>query len=118
MNVFDPPQSCASGACGSDQDDAFVRLASDLEWLSARGVEVTRHNLGHDPEAFVRNALVKSTLDREGLGCLPVILVDGAVAKKGGYLTREDFTQLLNLESASHVEPKAPAISENRRKAS
>ncbi|MCC7016571.1 MAG: arsenic metallochaperone ArsD family protein [Rhodospirillales bacterium] len=89
-----------------------------MEWLAARGVEVTRHNLGHDPGAFVRNALVKSTLDREGLWCLPMILVDGTVAKKGGYLTREDFMQLLNLESESRTAPKAPAISENRRKAS
>jgi hypothetical protein len=100
VNVFDPPQGCSTGACGPDQDDALARLASDLEWLSARGVEVTRHNLGHDPGSFARNALVKSTLAREGLGCLPLILVDGALAKKGGYLARADFVRLLGLESA------------------
>jgi hypothetical protein len=118
VSVFDPPQSCSTGACGPDRDEELARLASDLEWLSVRGVEVTRHNLGHDPGAFVRNSLVKSALDREGLGCLPMILIDGAIAKKGGYLMREDFARLLGLESASRAAPKAPATSEDRRKAS
>jgi hypothetical protein len=103
VSVFDPPQGCSTGACGPDPDDALARLAADLEWLSQRGVQVARHNLGHDPGAFVRNARVKSALDREGLGCLPMILIDGAIAKKGGYLSREEFVRHLGLDPASSM---------------
>jgi hypothetical protein len=111
VHIFDPPLSCSTGACGPDRDDGLARLASDLEWLAARGVQVTRHDLGHDPGAFVRNSLVKSTLDREGMGCLPMILIDGAIANKGGYLAREDFVRHLGFDSAA-------AAADGRRKAS
>ncbi|MBM3581451.1 MAG: arsenic metallochaperone ArsD family protein [Alphaproteobacteria bacterium] len=95
VDVFEPPQGCSSGVCGPDGKDAGAAFATDLEWLAGQNVKVARHNLGHDPAAFSRNPLVKAALARDGLGCLPMILIDGAIAKTGGYLTRDDFAQRL-----------------------
>lgn len=99
VDVFEPPQGCSSGVCGPDGTDAGAAFAADLEWLAGQNVGIARHNLGHDPAAFTRNPLVKAALARDGLGCLPMILIDGAVAKTGGYLTRDDFARRLGRDS-------------------
>lgn len=98
VHVFDPPQCCATGACGPDADDELAQFASALEWLKANGVEVERFNLGHQPAAFVENAAVKSALDSDGMECLPLVIVDGEIVRKGGYMTRQELGARLSLE--------------------
>lgn len=97
VSVYDPPQCCATGACSPDQDDTLAQFAAALDWLRTQGVEVSRYNLGHQPGAFVQNALVKSTLDAEGMGCLPMVVIDGTVVRKGGYMTRQEMAATLGL---------------------
>jgi len=97
VSVFDPPQCCATGACGPDADDELAQFASALEWLKEEGVEVQRYNLGHQPGEFVQNATVKSTLDSDGMDCLPLVIIDGAIARKGGYMTRTELGEKLGL---------------------
>ena len=98
VHVFDPPQCCATGACGPDADDELAQFASALEWLKSEGVEVERFNLGHQPGAFVQNATVKSAMDSDGMDCLPMVIVDGAITRKGGYMTRQELGTSLSLE--------------------
>ena len=107
VNVYDPPQCCSTGVCGPDQDDTLAQFAAALEWLRGQGCEVNRYNLGHQPGAFVQNELVKSTLDREGMGCLPMIVVDGEIAKKGGYPSRLELTDKLGLKAGTGAPPKS-----------
>ncbi len=97
ISIYDPPQCCATGACGPDADDELAQFAATLEWLKEEGVAVERFNLGHQPGAFVQNATVKSTLDSDGMDCLPMVIVDGEIAKKGGYMTREELGARLKL---------------------
>ena len=97
VNVYDPPPCCATGACGPDADDELAQFASALEWLKQAGVEVTRYNLGHQPGEFVQNTTVKSTLDSDGMDCLPMVLIDGAIAHKGGYPSRSELGEKLGL---------------------
>lgn len=98
ISVFDPPQCCATGACGPDADDELAQFASALEWLKEEGVEVERFNLGHQPAAFVENTTVKATLDSDGMDCLPLVIIDGEVARKGGYMSRAELGNSLSLE--------------------
>ena len=91
VDVYDPPQCCATGACSPDADDELAQFASSLEWLKQRGVAVSRYNLGHQPGAFVTNALVKGTLDKDGIGCLPLVIADGQVVSKGRYPSRDEL---------------------------
>ena len=89
IEVYDPPMCCSTGVCGPSVDPELVRFAADLDWLKRQGVEVQRYNLSQQPAAFAGNLLVKEALAKEGNDCLPLTMVDGAVALKSRYPTRE-----------------------------
>ena len=89
--VFDPAMCCSTGVCGPEVDAELVRFAGDLEWLRSRGASVRRYNLAQEAGAFAGNPLVRRSLHAEGTGCLPLLLVDGAVVSKGRYPDREEL---------------------------
>lgn len=89
--VYDPPMGCSTGYCGPDGEDAATAFEADLEWLSRKGVTVERYNLGLQPGAFAGNPNIRSLLQAEGIQCLPLVMVNGAVAHKGGYPSREQL---------------------------
>ena len=107
IEVFDPPMCCSSGVCGPQVDPFLAAFAADVDWLTTQGVTVTRHNLAQEPQAFVANALVQQTLQREGDACLPLVLVDGAIAAQGAYPRRDELARLAGLvPTASSTKPK------------
>jgi AhpD family alkylhydroperoxidase len=98
IQVFDPPMCCSTGVCGPSVDPNLVRFAADLEWLTRQGVDVERFNLSQQPSAFAGTPLVKEALAKEGLGCLPLIVVDGVARHQGSYPTREVLAGYVGLE--------------------
>jgi len=82
IEIYEPPQSCSTGACAPDTVDPVAELEAAL---AGQGVAVARYNLGLDPEAFAGNPLVKGTLRQEGMSCLPLVVADGAILCKGRY---------------------------------
>lgn len=107
IEVFDPPMCCSSGVCGPQVDPLLAVFAADVDWLATQGVTVTRHNLAQEPQAFVSNALVQQTLQREGDACLPLVLVNGEVAAQGAYPRRQELARLAGLiATASSTKPK------------
>ena len=90
VQVYDPPMCCSTGLCGNDIDPALVSFAAMLTELSQKGVKVERYNMGQQPTAFVENPTVKTLLQKENMGALPLILLDGAVYLKGRYVTDEE----------------------------
>lgn len=107
LSVYDPPQCCSTGVCGPDADDTLVQFAAALDHLKRQGVEVARFDLGHNPGAFVQNRTVKDTLDREGMSCLPLVIVDDQILTRGGYPTRNALEQMLDAPSRAEPAPKA-----------
>ena len=91
IDVYDPAQCCATGACSPDADDELAQFAAALEWLKERGVSVSRYNLGHQPGAFVQNATVKGTLEKDGITSLPLVVADGRIVSKGRYPSRAEL---------------------------
>jgi hypothetical protein len=85
LTIYDPPMCCSSGVCGPDVDPALVQFSGFLAQLEQRGIEVRRFNLAHEPLEFVRNPAVKTALEREGTEALPLIFIDGHLARRGGY---------------------------------
>lgn len=85
VQIYDPAAGCSTGACGPDAADEQERFEQALEALRARGVQVERYNLGHEPEAFSENAVVKAAIRASGLSSLPMVLVDGQVVSQGAY---------------------------------
>ena len=109
LDIYDPAQCCATGACSPDADDELAQFASALEWLKQSGVAVSRYNLGHQPGAFVTNPAVKGTIDREGIGCLPMVIADGRVVAKGRYPTRDELGETLGLAATAEAGAGAAA---------
>ena len=91
VEVFDPPQCCATGVCGPGVDPALARFAADLDWLRGRGVAVERFNLAQQPAAFAGRPKVKEALAQAGTDCLPLIVVGGRVVSRGRYPSRADL---------------------------
>ena len=117
LDIYDPAQCCATGACGPDADDELAQFASALEGLKQSGVAVSRYNLGHQPGAFVQNAMVKETIQKEGIGCLPLVIADGRIVSKGRYPTRDELRAQAGVAAAAPAKAasccgpaKAPAV--------
>ncbi len=96
--VYDPPMCCSTGVCGPSVDPELVRVAADLAWLERRDVEVERFNPSQEPEAFEDVPLVKDTIARDGNGCLPLVLCDGALLSKGRYPTKQELAERAGLK--------------------
>ena len=91
LEVYDPPMCCSTGVCGPNIDLVLPRFAADLQWLVEQGIVVERFNLSQQPQAFVNNEAVKTTLEQEGNACLPLILVNGQIVSKGCYPSRDEL---------------------------
>lgn len=103
LQVFDPAMCCSTGICGPNVDPKLVQFAADLDWLTSQDVPVERYNLSQSPAAFAANATVKATLDKHGTDCLPLVLVDGAIASVGGYPTRVELAAWSGLAPSKTV---------------
>jgi hypothetical protein len=97
VEVYDPALCCSSGVCGPDPDDALIRFAADLDWVRAAGIPARRLNLGQEASAFAANTTVRAALAAGGLGCLPLVLVDGEIFTEGRYPTRSELAVRLML---------------------
>jgi hypothetical protein len=98
---------CSSGVCGPNVDPLLSAFAADVDWLVSQGVSVSRYNLAQDPQAFVVHPIVRDLLQREGDGCLPLVLADGEVIGHGAYPRRDELARLAGLTpSASRAKPR------------
>jgi hypothetical protein len=78
-------------------DPLLAAFAADLRWLGEQGVQVTRHNLAQEPQAFVAHAAVHARLQAEGDACLPLVLVNDDVVWAGAYPRREALARAAGL---------------------
>jgi hypothetical protein len=85
VDVYDPAQCCATGACGPAVDVSLAQFASWLDSLKAQGVQVSRYGLSQQPGAFAQNPVVRSALEHQGVACLPLVLMDGRIVSQGRY---------------------------------
>ena len=103
LQVFDPPMCCSSGVCGPQVDPVLPRFSEDFNWLINQGVNAERYNLSQQPQAFAADPAVKAALAAEGMACLPLIIVDGAIVGKGRYPGREELSRFAGLAVASEL---------------
>lgn len=98
IRIFDPVMCCSTGVCGPTVEPHLAQFATDLDWLKAQGVTVTRFNLAQEPEAFV-DGPIKQVLELQGVEGLPMIEVNGKVKSTGLYPTRADLAKWTALEN-------------------
>jgi arsenical resistance operon trans-acting repressor ArsD len=101
VEVFDPPMCCSSGVCGPSVDPLLAAFAADVEWLTAKGVAVSRHNLSQNPQPFVSNRRVLDLMQREGTACLPIVLVNDEELGHGAYPRREELARAAGLVASA-----------------
>jgi hypothetical protein len=98
FEVFEPAKSRATGSYGVGMDPILVQFCADLLWLADQGIEVVRHNLGHDAAAFGANPEViremHMSMDR-----LPISTLDGRIISMGVYPSRAQLIQKLGLKA-------------------
>ena len=112
IEVFDPAMCCSTGVCGPSVPPALARFAGDLEWLASKGVEVTRHNLAHEPQAFVACEPARAALAERGEQALPLILADGEPVSIGRYPYRSELGRV-----GGRADPAPPYRSDDGRAA-
>jgi hypothetical protein len=95
---------CQSGVCGPSVDQQLIDVRENVRWAQAQRVEVTRHNLSSDPDAFVANAKVTGLMAAFGEDALPVLVIDGDIAVHGRYPSREELAGLLQAKVKPVVE--------------
>lgn len=103
LQVFDPAMCCPTGVCGPAVDPQLARFSADLDWLRKKGVSVERFSLSQQPAAFAENPVVRRALERDGPGCLPLIVVDGGVVSSASYPVREDLASFVGLKAAPSI---------------
>ncbi|MFC1757431.1 arsenite efflux transporter metallochaperone ArsD [Planctomycetota bacterium] len=108
IEIFDKPMCCSTGVCGPQVDPALPRFAADLDWLKSKGHEVERATLSQQPQAFAENNAVREVLASEGVDCLPVVVVNGAIVSKAVYPIRDELEALAN---GANIQPAEQASS-------
>jgi hypothetical protein len=101
VEVFDPVMCCSSGVCGPNVDNKLVQFSAALEWLRSQGIQVERYNPAHQYDAFTSNATVVKTVNDCGIGCLPLILVNGEIVSHSVYPDKDKLAALAGLGGAA-----------------
>lgn len=91
--IYDPAMCCSTGICGASVDKELLRVATVIETLKRKGVEIERFNLSGQPNAFVENSLISDYLRKNGPEILPITLVDNEVIKTKTYPTNKEFSE-------------------------
>jgi hypothetical protein len=98
IDIFDPAMCCVTGVCGPSIDPELLRVATVIHSLQEKGIIIQRHGLSNAPQDFISNKVINDLLQKEGAEILPVTLVDGEIAKTGGYPTNEEFSRWLDVK--------------------
>jgi len=91
--IYDPAMCCSTGVCGASVDKELLRVATVIESLKRKGVNIERFNLSGQPNAFVENRVISDHLKQDGPEILPITLVDGEVLKTKTYPTNKEFSE-------------------------
>lgn len=97
MIIFEPAMCCSTGVCGPSVNQDLLRISTTINNLKNKGILVERHNLSNNPKIFVDNQEIRKMLIDDGIGILPVTMVDGVVVKTKTYPTDEEFYNLLDV---------------------
>lgn len=98
LEIYDPAMCCASGVCGPSVDPKLVKLQEILRLLENKcgdRIQIARHGLSTDPQAFVNNSQVAALLQQEGPECLPLTYIDGQLVAKKDYLSADELQKAL-----------------------
>lgn len=103
IDIFDPAMCCSTGVCGPSVDPELMRIATVINSLQEKGVNIQRHGLTSEPQDFITNKVINEILKSEGIDVLPVTLLDGKVVKTSSYPTNDELEKWLGVELKAKV---------------
>lgn len=95
--IYEPAMCCPTGICGPSVDPELLRISTVINNLKSNGIQIERHNLAGDPQAFVDNREINELLNEKGVEILPVTTVNGRIVKSKAYPTNTEFSRLLGV---------------------
>ncbi|TVR86538.1 MAG: arsenical resistance operon transcriptional repressor ArsD [Saprospirales bacterium] len=104
ITILDPAMCCSTGVCGEEVDETLVQAAANVKWLKEMGHEVSRHNVSNDAAAFKNYPQAVEKLQKEGLGSLPYILINGQIVMSGAYPARGQWEKWLSISQKEEIE--------------
>ncbi|MGC5627194.1 arsenite efflux transporter metallochaperone ArsD [Georgenia sp. Z1344] len=105
IEVYESAMCCSTGVCGPDVPQELVSFSADVDWLKNQGATVNRFNLGSEAQAFAENPQVLQFLKVSGSEHLPLVLVDGTVARTGTYPARAELARWAGIEGEETTAP-------------
>lgn len=106
FTILDPSLCCSTGVCGPEVEDNLVQTAANVKWLQSVGIEITRHNISNDGEAYKQYPEAIEKLKMDGLNSLPYILKDGKIVMSGRYPGKGEWEALLQTDTTPAIESK------------
>lgn len=106
MKIYEPAMCCSTGLCGVGVNPELLRIATALDGLKKHGIIVERFNLNNAPQEFIKNDVVNAIITKDGVSCLPLVLVDGEIVLTKRYPTNEQLCELLGVQAEFLSAPK------------
>ena len=107
IEIFETVACCSIGV-----DKEIVRLSSAIKNLKEEGVEIIRHNLSKEPQAFIDNKIINNYIAEHGIEELPITIVNNEIVKLNEYPTSADFSKWTGVAiDESTVEPDSKKCS-------
>jgi len=97
IKIYETSMCCPTGLCGVSIDPELLRISTVFDMLKKNNVQAERYNLSSAPMEFIKNNEINKIVGDEGVGVLPITLVDDEIVLKGRYPRNEEIMQLLNL---------------------
>ncbi|MHC1748426.1 MAG: arsenite efflux transporter metallochaperone ArsD [Cellulosilyticaceae bacterium] len=97
IKIFDPAMCCSTGVCGPSVNPELLRMATVINNLKQKEIIIERYNLNQNPEVFLNNTVISELLNTQGVGVLPITMVDNEVIRMGSYLTNQEISELLEI---------------------
>ncbi|WP_332689451.1 arsenite efflux transporter metallochaperone ArsD [Halalkalibacter lacteus] len=107
IKIYDPALCCATGVCGPSVDPELTRVATTIFLLEKKGIDITRYNLGSEPQAFIDETNIQDLLNTKGTDTLPAVMVDGEVKLVGRYPTNEEFAKWAHISVSELTKKEA-----------
>lgn len=95
IQIYESALCCSTGVCGPEPDKQLIELQNLINLLTPKGIEVYRYAINQQPMEFAKNELIKNLIKSNGLGVLPVTLVDGVIFKTVAYAQIEDIKKII-----------------------
>lgn len=97
IRIYETSMCCPTGLCGVSVDPELLRISAIFNKLKNSNVQAERYNLSNAPMEFIKNKEINKIVGDQGVGVLPITLVDDEIVLMGRYPKNEELMRLLDL---------------------